>query len=87
MSKIKMEVFLSIPPCSGGIQLSRLMEEIKAEFPDQLEITVHKGETARQAELKISSFPALVIGDLVRIMGLCPCRETLISGLRECGLG
>lgn len=86
MDKIKIEVFLSIPPCSGGISLSRLLEEIKNEFGEKVALEVHTGPTPRIDELKISALPAVVIGDLVRIMGLCPDKESLVSALRECGL-
>jgi hypothetical protein len=31
MSKVKIEAFLSVPTCSGGISLSRLLREIEEE--------------------------------------------------------
>lgn len=86
MSKVRIEAFLSIPPCSGGIMLSRLLDEIKAEFGERVDIVVHRGPASRLEDLKISALPALVIGDLVRIMGLCPGKETFVSALRECGI-
>jgi len=30
--------------------------------------------------------PAVVVGGLVRIMGVCPSKESLISALREAGM-
>ncbi len=86
MSQVKMEVFLSIPPCSGGIMLSRLLDELKQEWGDKVEIQVHKGPGPRIEELKISALPAVIVGDLVRIMGLCPTKATLFAALRECGI-
>lgn len=86
MPKVRIEAFLSIPPCSGGIILSRLLNEVEAEFSDRVEVVVQRGPTSRVDELKISALPALVVGDLVRIMGLCPDKETLVSALRECGI-
>ncbi|MFZ5632557.1 MAG: thioredoxin family protein [Bacillota bacterium] len=86
MPKVKIEVFLSVPPCSGGIALSRLLEEIREEFADKVDVEVHRGPTPRIEELKISALPALVVGDLVRIMGLCPSKESLVGALRECGV-
>ena len=34
----------------------------------------------------LTTAPALVIGDLVRIMGVCPSKESLMSALKEVGL-
>jgi len=86
MPGIKVEAFLSVPPCSGGILLCRLLEDVKKEFGDKIDIQVHRGPVPGIDELKISALPALVIGDLVRIMGLCPSRESLVAAFRECGL-
>lgn len=84
--KVKVEVFLSIPPCSGGISLRRLLDEVSQEFGERLDFVVHEGPNPRVSELGITSLPALVIGDLVRIEGLCPSKETFVAALRECGL-
>ncbi len=43
MSKIRIEAFVSIPPCSGGVAVKRLLKEIEAEFGDQVEIVYHTG--------------------------------------------
>lgn len=86
MSKVIIEAFLSVPPCSGGIALSRLLEDIQREFGEKVAITIHRGPTPRLEELKISATPAIIVGDLVRIMGVCPDRETLVSALQECGI-
>ncbi|MEW6274743.1 MAG: hypothetical protein AB1556_06470 [Bacillota bacterium] len=83
---VKIEVFLSVPPCSGGISLTRRLEELKRDYGEKVKIEYHRGPTPRAEELKISALPALVIGDLVRIMGVCPSKDTLVSALRECGL-
>ena len=34
MSSVRIEAFVSIPPCSGGVALKRLLKEIEAEFKD-----------------------------------------------------
>lgn len=86
MSQVKIEAFFTILPCSGGIVLSRLLEEIRSEFGEKVNIEVHRGPTPRIEELNISAMPALVIGDLVRIMGVCPDKVTIIGALRECGM-
>jgi len=65
--------------------LSRLLDEISREFGEKIEVVVHRGPTPRIDELKLSALPAVVVGGLVRIMGLCPCKETMVAALRECG--
>ena len=86
MKKVKIEAFLSIPTCSGGISLSRLLKEIQDEFSDRVEVITHKGRNEVFERYNLTTAPALVIGDLVRIMGVCPSKESLISALKEVGL-
>jgi len=86
MSKVKVEAFLSVPACSGGVSLSRLLKEIEDEFGDKVEITVYRGRHELYEKYNLTSAPAVVVGELVRIMGVCPSKETLISALREAGL-
>lgn len=86
MSKVKIEAFLSVPPCSGGISLSRLLREIEEEFDDKVEVIIYKGRNQLFENYNLTAAPAVVVGDLVRIMGVCPSKESLLSALRECGL-
>lgn len=86
MSKVKIEAFLSAPPCSGGISLSRLLREIEEEFDDKVEVIIYKGRNQLFENYNLTAAPAVVVGDLVRIMGVCPSKESLLSALRECGL-
>ena len=86
MCKVKVEVFLSIPTCSGGVTLSKLLKEIEDEFGDKVEIITYKGRNELYEKYNLSAAPAVVVGELVRIMGVCPSKESLISALREAGL-
>ncbi len=86
MNKVKIEVFLSIPTCSGGISLSRLLKEIQDEFGDRVEVITYKGRNEVFERYNLTTAPALVIGDLVSIMGVCPSKESLMSALKEVGL-
>jgi hypothetical protein len=86
MNKVKIEAFLSIPTCSGGISLSRLLKEIQDEFGDRVEVITYKGRNEVFERYNLTTAPALVIGDLVRIMGVCPSKESLMSALKEVGL-
>jgi hypothetical protein len=83
---IKVEVFLSVPACSGGVAVRRLIEDVQKEYGDQMDVVYHQGRDERYDELKLSSAPAIIVGDLVRFIGLCPTREGLIGALREAGL-
>lgn len=87
MSKIRIEAFVSIPPCSGGVAVKRLLKQVEAEYGDQLEIVFHTGpgDPAWEA-YAINNAPALVIGDLVKFVGLAPSKESLVGALREAGL-
>ncbi len=86
MNKVKIEAFLSIPTCSGGISLSRLLKEIRDEFGDRVEVITYKGRNEVFERYNLTTAPALVIGNLVRIMGVCPSKESLMSALKEVGL-
>ncbi len=86
MSKVKVEAFLSIPTCSGGVSLSKLLKEIEGEFGDKVEVSTYKGRNELFEKYNLTAAPAVVVGELVRIMGVCPSKESLIAALREAGL-
>ena len=86
MDRIGVEVFLSQPACSGGVAVKRLIDEVGLSYGEQMEVVYHHGRDAAYEELKLSSAPAIIVGDLVRFIGLCPTREGLIGALREAGL-
>ena len=86
MDQIKVEAFLSVPPCSGGVALKRLLDEIQEEVGDKVEVVIHQGRHPLMEEYNLTAAPAVVVGGLVRIMGLCPSKESLIGALREAGM-
>ncbi len=86
MSKVRIETFLSIPTCSGGISLSKLLKEIESELGDKVKIIIYRGRHELYQKYNLTAAPAVVIGGLVRIMGVCPSKETLITALLEAGL-
>ena len=87
MSKIRIEAFVSVPPCSGGVAVKRLLKEIEVEYGDQVEIVFHTGPGDEEwEEYAIGNAPALVVGDLVKFVGLAPSRESLVGALRETGM-
>jgi len=87
MSKVRIEAFVSIPPCSGGVAVKRLLKEIEAEYGDQVEIVYHTGPGDPEwEEYAITNAPAMVIGDLVKFVGLAPSKDSLVGALREAGM-
>jgi hypothetical protein len=83
---IRVEVFLSVPACSGGVAVRRLIDDVTRDYGDQMDVVYHQGRDDLYEELQLSSAPAIIVGDLVRFIGLCPTREGLIGALREAGL-
>ena len=87
MPKVRIEAFVSVPPCSGGVAVKRLLQAIEAEYGDRVEIVYHTGPGDPEWEhYAIDNAPALVVGDLVKFVGLGPSRESLVGALRESGL-
>jgi hypothetical protein len=87
MSKVRIEAFVSIPPCSGGVAVKRLLKEIEADYGDQVEIVYHTGPGDPEwEEYAITNAPAMVIGDLVKFVGLAPSKDSLVGALREAGM-
>jgi len=84
---VTIEAFVSIPPCSGGVAVKRLLKEIEAEYGDRVEIRFHTGPDDPAWEVyAITNAPGLVVGDLVKFVGLAPSKDSLVGALREAGL-
>ena len=67
--------------------VKRLLKKIEAEYGDQVEIVFHTGPGDPEwQEYAIGNAPALVIGELVKFVGLAPSQESLVGALREAGL-
>ncbi len=87
MSKVRIEAFVSIPPCSGGVAVKRLLKEIEAEYGELVDVVYHTGPGDPEWEAyAITNSPALVIGDLVKFVGLAPSKDSLVGALREAGM-
>ena len=86
MSKIVVEAFLSVPPCSGGIAVRRLLKRAQEEFGEQIEVITQVGRNERWDEYHINNAPGLVVGDLVKFVGVAPDYECFVGALREAGL-
>jgi len=83
---IKVEVFISQPPCSGSRQLLKLIEEIKRVYDDRIEVEIYRGHCDKTKEYGIMYTSALVIDRDIRIIGVCPTKRTIKEALREAGV-
>ena len=83
---VKVKVFTSRPSCSGGRLLLRLIDEIKKEYGDKIDVEVYQGSVEETKVYDIETTPALVIDEDIRIIGVCPSKETLKDALREAGV-
>jgi len=64
----------------------RLMDQIKKEYGDKIEVKVFKGITDEAKEYGLKVSPAIVIDKDVRIIGVCPSKQTLKNAIREAGV-
>jgi len=83
---LKVEVFTSEPSCSGGRLVLKLIEEIKSEYGDKIEVEIYKGPGEKTKEYNLTVSPAIVIDKDIRIIGVCPSKATFVDALREAGL-
>ncbi|MEM3695057.1 MAG: thioredoxin family protein [Candidatus Bathyarchaeia archaeon] len=83
---VKVEVFTSEPPCSGGRLLLKLIEKVRQEYADKIELEIYRGVCQKLDEYGIRASPAIVIDKDIRIIGVCPSEETLKEALREAGV-
>jgi hypothetical protein len=83
---LKIEVFLSTPPCANSTRLARLLDEMKKDFGETIEVIVHDSPTEIFDAYNLTAMPAVVIEELVKMMGFCPSRESIIAALQEVGL-
>lgn len=86
MDRIKIEAFLSTPPCSNSMSLNGLLKEIEEEFGERVEIIVYQENNKLFNQYHLTALPAVVIGEMIKIMGFCPSKESIISGLKELGM-
>jgi hypothetical protein len=69
------------------VAVKRLLKEIEADYGDQVEIVYHTGPGDPEwEEYAITNAPAMVIGDLVKFVGLAPSKDSLVGALREAGM-
>jgi hypothetical protein len=69
------------------VAVKRLLKEVEADFGDQVDVVFHTGPGDPEwDEYAINNAPALVVGDLVKFVGLAPSKDSLVGALREAGM-
>jgi len=63
-----------------------LLEEIEEEFGDKVEIVIWEGHNELFEEYNLTALPAVVVEELIKIIGFCPSKESLVSALQEVGV-
>lgn len=83
---VKMEVFTAEPACPGCVALLLLADEIAREYP-QVEVIKHTGMCDEYNEYGLTVVPAAVFNEgIVKIMGVCPSKDTMVGALKELGV-
>jgi hypothetical protein len=77
---------MSTPATPGDAALSRLLKEIEEELGGKVEIVAYREHNELFEGYNLTTTPAVVVEELVRIVGVCPSKETLISALQDAGL-
>jgi hypothetical protein len=62
------------------------MDEIKRDYGEKIEVEVFKGLTEKAKEYGLKVSPAIIIDKDVRIIGVCPSKQTLKNAIREAGV-
>jgi hypothetical protein len=57
MSAVRIEAFLSVHPCSGGVAIKRLLKQIEQESGDREEILFHTGSGTKSGISTVSATP------------------------------
>jgi len=86
MSRIEIEAFTSVPPDPNSAKLEQLIKEIAQEFANKIEIVVYPDSGKLFEERNLSASPALIVNELIRFIGFCPDKESVIIALKESGL-
>ena len=83
---LKIEAYFAVPPCANSMALARLLNEIEEEYGGEVEVVRREGRTGESARYNLTSTPAIVVEELIKMMGFCPSKESLVAALKEVGL-
>jgi hypothetical protein len=86
MDRLKIEAFLSTPPCPNSLALVKLLNEMEEEYNEKVELITYKGPVEAFNTYHLTATPAVVVEELIKMMGFCPSKESLVAALKELGL-
>jgi hypothetical protein len=86
MNQIKIDAFLSMPPSANDAHLSKLLENIQAETGAKVQLRILGRDHDLFKEYNLTRTPAVVIGEIIKIMGFVPSKESILSALRDLGV-
>jgi hypothetical protein len=86
MDRVRIEAFLSMTACTNSTSLAELLKEIQEEFGEKVEVITYQGRNEIFDKYNLTALPAVVIEEIVKIVGFCPSKESLVSALIEVGL-
>lgn len=86
MGKIKIEAFLSIPATAGDERLRHLLKGLEEKFGEKTKITISSRDDGLFKEYNLTGTPAVVIGEMIKIMGFCPSEESILTALKDLGV-
>ena len=86
MSRIKVEAFSSTSNNPHDVSLTRLLDDIKTEFGNKVEIITYTEQNELFKKYNLTATPAVVIEEMIKIIGFLPSKETLVKALEEMGL-
>ena len=86
MGQLKIEAFLSSPPCPNSLALVGVLNEIVEEYNEKVELITYEGPNEAFDHYNLTATPAVVVEELIKMMGFCPSKESLVFALKEIGL-
>jgi hypothetical protein len=86
MGRLKIEAFLSTPPCPNSVALVGLLNEMVEEYNEKVELITYEGPVEAFDQYHLTATPAVVVEELIKMVGFCPSKESLLSALQEIGL-
>jgi len=86
MGKVKIEAFLSTPATAGDERLTSLLKGLEEKFGENTTITTFDRDDDLFGKYNLTGTPAVVIGEMIKIMGFCPSEESILSALKDLGV-
>lgn len=82
-----MEVFTAEPPCAGCVKLLQMADEFAQQYKGKVQVIKHIGPSKEFDAYRLTLVPAVVFNEgEIKIVGVCPDRETIIASLKEMGM-